>query len=54
MNPTNSDPAWNLGTEDDFVLEDETLLVALAGVAGLRADRVIRMRQRLPGALPPG
>mgnify|MGYP006289556169 CR=1 FL=1 len=48
-----ADPVF-LGCILDFVLEDETLLVAVAGVAGLRADRVIRMRQRLPGALPPG
>lgn len=47
------DPVF-LGCILDFVIGDETLLLAVAEASGLRADRVVRLRQRLPGALPPG
>ena len=45
------DPAF-LGGVLDFILEDEALLVAVAGAAGLRPDRVAGLRRRLPGCLP--
>jgi len=51
--PRLGDPVF-LGCVLDFVLEDETLLIAVAEMAGLRADRIARLRQRLPGAQPPG
>jgi len=47
------DPAF-LGCVLDFVLEDEVSLLALAGAAGVRAERIGRLRLRLPGALPHG
>lgn len=47
------DPIF-LGCVLDFVIADEALLLAVAEATGLRADRVVRQRQRLPGALPSG
>jgi hypothetical protein len=47
-----SDPVF-LGCVLDFVLEDETILVAVAAAAGLRADRVAGLRRRLPGVPTP-
>lgn len=44
------DPLF-LGCILDFVLEDETLLIAVSAVAGVRADRMAAMRRRLPGVL---
>jgi hypothetical protein len=44
------DPAF-LGGILDFILEDEALLVAVAGAAGMRPDRVAGLRRRLPGYL---
>ncbi len=45
------DPAF-LGGVLDFILADETLLVAVAGAAGVRPDRVAGLRRCLPGDLP--
>lgn len=47
------DPAF-LGCVLDFIIADEALLLAVAESSGLRPDRVVRQRQRLPGALPLG
>lgn len=47
------DPVF-LGCVLDFVIADEALLLAVSEASGLRADCVVRQRQRLPGALPPG
>lgn len=47
------DPAF-LGGVLDFVLEDETLLTAVAAAAGVKAERIAGMRRRLPGFLPVG
>lgn len=46
-----NDPAF-LGGVLDFVLADEALLLEIAGVAGLRPERVAGLRRRLPGAVP--
>jgi hypothetical protein len=48
-----ADPAF-LGCVLDFVLEDEVLLLDVAETAGVPADRIGRLRMRLPGALPQG
>lgn len=47
-----TDPVF-LGCILDFVLEDETLLLAVSGVAGLRAERIAALRRRLPGVVMP-
>jgi hypothetical protein len=39
-----------LGGVLDFVLENESLLVEFAGVAGLKPEALLRLRRELPGA----
>lgn len=41
-----------LGGVLDFVLADEALLLEIAGLTGLRPERVGRLRSCLPGAAP--
>lgn len=41
-----------LGGVLDFVLEDEVLLLGAAEAAGQRPERLVVLRQRLPGAMP--
>lgn len=47
-----TDPVF-LGCVLDFVLEDKPLLLAVSGLAGLRADRIAVLRRRLPGVVLP-
>lgn len=44
------DPVF-LGCILDFILEDETLLLAVSAASGLRAERIPGIRRRLPGSL---
>lgn len=45
------DPAF-LGGVLDFLLQDETLLLAVAAAAGVRPERLAAMRRHLPGFVP--
>lgn len=47
------EPAF-LGCLLDFVLDDESLLTAVAEAAGVRADRFAGLRRQLPGFLSTG